>query len=51
MEWVEFISRMSLAGIVVLPAGGALLWAVRLWSRTGTPALPQRSPGSRWSVR
>ena len=43
MEWVEFISRMILASIIVVPAGMVLLWAARLWSGTGTSALHQRS--------
>jgi hypothetical protein len=36
VDWVEFAARMSLAGAIVLPAGMALLWAVRFWSRGGT---------------
>jgi hypothetical protein len=43
MDWVEFIARMSLAIIVVVPAGLALLWAVRLWSRTQTTVPPARA--------
>jgi hypothetical protein len=35
VDWVEFAARMSLAGAIVLPAGMALLWAVRFWSRSG----------------
>jgi hypothetical protein len=34
VDWVEFAARMTLAAVVVLPAGMALLWAVRHWSRS-----------------
>jgi hypothetical protein len=33
VDWVEFAARMSLAGVIVLPAGMALLAAVRFWAR------------------
>jgi hypothetical protein len=39
VDWVEFAARMTLAAVVVLPAGTALLWAVRHWSRSASPAL------------
>jgi len=45
MDWVEFIVRMSLAGIVVLPAGLALLYAARRWSRGAASGLHGHSLG------
>ncbi len=36
MVWVEFLTRMTLALIMVLPAGVALLWAAGCWSQTRT---------------
>jgi hypothetical protein len=39
VDWVEFAARMTLAAVVVLPAGMALLWAVRHWSRSAASAL------------
>jgi hypothetical protein len=42
MVWMEFIARMGLAGIILLPAGGALLWAARHWSQTRTSVLHRR---------
>ena len=38
MVWVEFLTRMTLAVILVVPAGMALLWAARGWSQTRTSA-------------
>jgi hypothetical protein len=38
MVWVEFLTRMTLAVIIVVPAGMALLWAARGWSQTRTSA-------------
>jgi hypothetical protein len=38
MVWVEFLTRMTLAVILVVPAGMALLWAARGWSQTRTAA-------------
>ncbi len=38
MVWVEFLTRMTLALIMVVPAGMALLWAARCWSQTRTSA-------------
>jgi hypothetical protein len=42
MVWVEFLTRMTLAVILVVPAGIALLWAARGWSQTRTAA-PHRA--------
>jgi hypothetical protein len=39
VDWVEFAARMTLAAVVVLPFGMALLWAVRAWSRSAAAAL------------
>jgi hypothetical protein len=39
VDWIEFGARMTLAAVVVLPAGMALLLAVRHWSRSATSAL------------
>ena len=36
MVWVEFLTRMTLAVIMVLPAGVAVLWAAGCWSQTRT---------------
>lgn len=42
MVWVEFLTRMTLAVILVVPAGMALLWAARGWSQIRTVA-PNRA--------
>ena len=39
VDWVQFAARMTLAAVVVLPLGMALLWAVRTWSRSAATAL------------
>jgi hypothetical protein len=39
VDWVQFAARMTLAAVVVLPSGMALLWAVRTWSRSAATAL------------
>jgi hypothetical protein len=38
MVWMEFLTRMTLAALLVVPAGMALLWAARGWSHTRTAA-------------
>jgi hypothetical protein len=38
MVWAEFLTRMTLAVILVVPAGMVLLWAARGWSQTGNSA-------------
>jgi hypothetical protein len=42
--WVEFIARMSLAVLILVPSGVVLLWATRRWSGAGTPSSPALLP-------